>query len=141
MKTIIRLYTDSDETAVVELWRRCGLVVPQNDPYVDIRKKVEFQPELFFVAVTAKEIVGSIMAGYEGHRGWINYLGVDPRCRNQGIGSSLVRHAVEELEKIGCQKVNLQVRTANTGVIAFYKTLGFAEDEAVSLGYRIKATQ
>ncbi len=140
MNAVIRRYESSDETAVVALWHRCGLVVPQNDPYIDIQRKIDYQPELFFIAETEREIIGTIMAGYEGHRGWIKYLGADPDCRNRGVGTDLVNHAISELEEIGCQKVNLQVRKSNTGVIAFYEALGFAEDQTVSLGYRIRAT-
>ena len=71
-------YRPEFQGAVVDLWQKCGLIVPENDPVVDIRKKVDFQPELFFVALLDGHVVGSVMAGYEGHRGWLNYLGVLP---------------------------------------------------------------
>ena len=138
---IIRKYDAADQADVIDLWIQCGLVVPQNDPGRDIDRKLKVHPGWFLVGQLKGKVIATCMAGYEGHRGWINYLGVDPKCRNLGIGTRLVRHAVAELEKIGCQKVILQVRTSNTGVIAFYKTLGFIEDETVSLGYRIKKTQ
>jgi ribosomal protein S18 acetylase RimI-like enzyme len=131
-------YRSEHQDAVVDLWKKCNLVVPQNDPVEDIRRKLDFQPELFFVALLRGELVGSIMAGYEGHRGWLNYLAVLPEYQKRGYGGKLVEKAVGELRKLGCLKVNLQVRRSNVSVIEFYKHLGFREDEVVSLGKRLK---
>lgn len=130
-------YSVEFEAAVVDLWRKCGLIVPQNDPVEDIKKKLDFQPELFFIGLLDNLVVGSIMVGYEGHRGWINYLAVLPEYQRRGYGRKLVQKALEELEKIGCLKVNLQVRRNNASVINFYKNLGFKDDEVVSLGMRL----
>jgi ribosomal protein S18 acetylase RimI-like enzyme len=134
----ITKYRKEFQEAVVDLWRRCGLVVPQNDPVEDINTKVAFQPELFFVGLLDDEVVGSIMAGYEGHRGWINYLAVSPEYQRQGYGRRLVLKAIDMLRRMGCLKVNLQVRTSNVGVIDFYQHLGFKDDNVVSLGMRLK---
>ena len=123
---------------VVELWRKCNLVAPQNDPVEDIRKKVGFQPELFFVGLLNGRVVGSIMVGYEGHRGWINYLAVAPEYQRRGYGGQLVQKGINELRKMGCLKVNLQVRNTNAAVISFYKHLGFRDDNVTSLGLRLK---
>jgi ribosomal protein S18 acetylase RimI-like enzyme len=131
-------YRSKHQDAVVDLWKKCNLVVPQNDPVEDIRRKLDFQPELFFVALLRGKLVGSIMAGYEGHRGWLNYLAVLPEYQKRGYGGKLVEKAVDELRKLGCLKVNLQVRRSNVSVIEFYKHLGFKEDEVVSLGKRLK---
>lgn len=131
-------YRSEHQDAVVDLWKKCNLVVPQNDPVEDIRRKLDFQPELFFVALLRGKLVGSIMAGYEGHRGWLNYLAVLPEYQKRGYGGKLVEKAVGELRKLGCLKVNLQVRRSNVSVIEFYKHLGFREDEVVSLGKRLK---
>ena len=133
----IRRYQKSDETAVVSLWQACNLVVPANNPYIDIARKTAFQADLFFVARIDGVVVGTIMAGYEGHRGWLNYLAVDPRQRKRGIGADLVRHATTEMQKLGCQKINLQVRESNVDVLAFYEKLGFKRDNVVSLGLRL----
>ncbi len=129
-------YASEYQDAVVELWRKCGLVVPQNDPIVDIQKKVDFQPELFFVALLDDKVIGSIMVGYEGHRGWMNYLAVLPHYQKRGYGRKLVEKGIMELEKLGCLKVNLQVRKTNLSVIDFYKHLGFKDDDVVGLGKR-----
>jgi len=131
-------YCSEFQDAVIDLWQKCGLIVPQNDPAEDIRKKLDFQPELFFIGLLDGNVIGSIMAGYEGHRGWINYLAVVPEYQGRGYGRKLVQKAVDELRKIGCLKINLQVRKSNTSAIGFYKRLGFKEDDVVSLGMRLK---
>jgi len=112
--------------------------MPQNDPVEDIQGKVAFQPELFFIALLDREVIGSIMVGYEGHRGWLNYLAVLPEHQRRGYGRKLVEEAVCELKRLGCLKVNLQVRSSNVSVIGFYKHLGFKDDDVVSLGKRLK---
>ena len=134
----ITRYSTKFQDEVVELWKKCNLIVSQNDPVEDIMKKVDFQPDLFFVGLMNDRVIGSIMVGYEGHRGWINYLAVFPEFQRQGYGRELVQKAIDELKRIGCLKVNLQVRRTNTPVIDFYKRLGFKEDEVVSLGMRLK---
>ena len=134
----IRPFTAADEEAVVALWKHCDLVRPQNDPHKDIRRKLRVQPEMFLVAVSGHEIVGTIMAGYEGHRGWINYLAVDPSHRLKGIGRALMHQVEQQLREIGCPKINLQVRTGNTSIIEFYKRIGFQIDEVVSMGRRLE---
>ena len=131
-------YSSEYQDAVVDLWRKCNLVVPQNDPVEDIHRKLVFQPDLFFVALLDGKVIGSIMVGYEGHRGWMNYLAVLPEHQRRGYGRKLVEKAVEELKKLGCLKVNLQVRRSNVSVVEFYKHLGFKDDDVVGLGKRLK---
>jgi ribosomal protein S18 acetylase RimI-like enzyme len=134
----ITRYSTKFQDEVVELWKKCNLIIPQNDPVEDIMKKVDFQPDLFLVGLIDDRVIGSIMVGYEGHRGWINYLAVLPELQRQGYGRKLVQKAIDELKRIGCLKVNLQVRRTNTPVIEFYKRLGFKEDDVASLGMRLK---
>ncbi len=133
----IRAFQPADEEAVIELWRACGLVAPQNDPRADIRRKLAVAPELFLVGIADGEAVATVMAGYEGHRGWINYLAVAPRCRRGGLGREMMARAEELLRARGCPKINLQVRSANVAVLAFYRRIGFAPDDVVSLGKRL----
>jgi ribosomal protein S18 acetylase RimI-like enzyme len=133
----IRPFAVTDEVAVIELWRACNLVVPWNDPARDIARKMQVNPELFLVAVEAERVVGTVMVGYDGHRGWINYLGVAPDQRRHGIGRLLMQEAETRLRALGCPKINLQVRTSNTEVIEFYKRIGFKEDPVVSFGKRL----
>jgi len=134
---IVRPCAPGDTDAVVALWRACGLVVPANDPRLDISRKLAFQPGLFLVAEDAGAVVGAAMAGYEGHRGWIYYLGVHPDRRREGIGRRLVEEAESRLRAFGCPKINLMVRHSNTGVITFYERLGFAPDAVSCMGKRL----
>jgi ribosomal protein S18 acetylase RimI-like enzyme/8-oxo-dGTP pyrophosphatase MutT (NUDIX family) len=136
-KLNIRPCRHDDRDAVVALWHACGLIVPQNDPVADIDLKLDFQPDLFLVGRQTDHLIATVMAGYEGHRGWINYLAVHPDFRRQGIGRQMVAAAEAKLRQLGCPKINLQVRRTNTGVIAFYRRLGFSVDAVVSLGKRL----
>jgi ribosomal protein S18 acetylase RimI-like enzyme len=133
----IRVFERADEAAVVGLWEACGLTRPWNDPHKDIARKLEVQPELFLVGAVDEAVMASVMAGYEGHRGWMNYLAVAPRFRGHGYGRALVEHVERLLLERGCPKINLQVRASNPAALAFYRRLGYAQDESVSLGKRL----
>jgi ribosomal protein S18 acetylase RimI-like enzyme len=133
----IRPYTDADETAVIELWSRCGLTRPWNDPRRDIARKLRVQPEWFLVGVIDGKIIATVMAGYDGHRGWINYLTVDPDNRRGGHGRAMMVEAERMLHEFGCPKINLQIRKDNLEAIAFYEKIGFTEDAVVSFGKRL----
>jgi ribosomal protein S18 acetylase RimI-like enzyme len=135
--TDIRPFVPADTEAVVALWEVCGLVRAWNDPRRDIARKLTVQPELFLVAVDGDEIVGAGMAGFDGHRGWVNYLAVAPSRRGAGIGRTLMSEFEQRLEALGCPKVNLQVRAGNQDVLAFYRALGYGVDDVASLGKRL----
>jgi len=137
----IRPFAASDELAVIELWRRCGLTRIWNDPSLDIRRKLAVQSELFVVGEKDGKVVASAMAGYDGHRGWVNYLAVDPACRLQGLGRQLMAYLEAGLHALGCPKLNLQVRTGNAEALAFYRSLGYAVDDVVCLGKRLIADE
>lgn len=132
-------YHPQYQNAVIDLWKECNLIVSRNDPLEDIQKKLEFQPELFFIALLKNKVIGSIMAGYDGHRGWLNYLAVLPEYQKKGYGRKLVKRALNELRKLGCLKVNLQVRTDNASIVNFYKHLGFKEEKRISLGMHLNS--
>ena len=134
----IRAYRASDEEAVIGLWNACGLVVPHNNPKRDIERKLQVNPELFLVGELDGQVIASCMAGYEGHRGWINYLAVHPEYQRHGLARAIMQHAESLLRAAGCPKINLQVRSTNAAVIAFYERLGFAQDNVVSLGKRLE---
>jgi ribosomal protein S18 acetylase RimI-like enzyme len=133
----IRGYQKSDEASVVRLWRECGLVKSWNDPHKDIRRKLSVQPELFLVGLLDGSIVATIMAGFDGHRGWVNYLAVAEEHRRRGLGRMLMQRVESQLKDIGCPKLNMQVRSSNTAVLAFYERLGYTQDQAVCLGKRL----
>ncbi len=133
----IRPFLPGDEEAVVALWQACGLTRPWNDPHADIARKLREQPELFLVGTLGAELVGSAMAGFDGHRGWVYYLAVAPAHRGRSYGRALMREVERLLEERGCPKLNLQVRASNAGVIEFYRRLGYAQDDVASLGKRL----
>ncbi|GAA1833009.1 GNAT family acetyltransferase [Agromyces salentinus] len=133
----IRPFVRADAEAVVALWRESGLVVPWNDPHLDIERKLAVQPELFLVAEADGVPVGTAMAGFDGHRGWVNYLAVTPERRGGGLGALLMAEAERLLAERGCPKLNLQVRSSNAAVIEFYRRLGYQVDEVTSLGKRL----
>lgn len=134
----IRPYTELDEDAVVDLWERCGLVRPWNDPRRDIARKLRVQRELFVVGTIDGTIVATAMAGYEGHRGWVNYLAVDPHHRRDGLGRRMMDYIEEKLAALGCPKINIQIRRDNLEAVAFYKRIGFKEDDVLSFGKRLE---
>lgn len=133
----IRPYQVSDQAAVVALWQACGLTRPWNDPIRDIERKLAVQRDLFLVATAGSQLVASAMVGYDGHRGWVNYLAVHPQCQGRGFGRELMAYIEARLLEMGCPKLNLQVRSGNAGVIGFYQRLGYGVDETVSMGKRL----
>jgi ribosomal protein S18 acetylase RimI-like enzyme len=135
---IIRPFQPQDEAAVVSLWQLCGLIRPSNDPHKDIERKLRVRPDLFLVGVLDGTVVASVMAGYEGHRGWLNYLAVDPARQREGLGRAIVTEAEGRLRASGCPKVNLQVRTPNRAAIDFYRRIGYSLDDVVSMGKRLE---
>lgn len=134
----IRPFQPVDEPAVIDLWHQCGLVRPNNDPRKDIQRKAMVRPDLFLVGCLEQKLVASVMAGYEGRRGWINYLAVHPGHQRRGWGRAMMDAAEQLLRAAGAPKINLQVRTSNTAVLAFYRAIGYAPDDVVSLGKRLE---
>ncbi|MBX2868323.1 MAG: GNAT family acetyltransferase [Acidiferrobacterales bacterium] len=133
----IRIYVEADRSSVITLWRESGLVVPWNDPDKDIDRKLSVDPNTFFVGELAGELMASMMVGFDGHRGWINYLAVSSKHQRRGYATALVRQAEKVLIEVGCPKLNLQVRGTNQQVVQFYEALGYINDNAVSLGKRL----
>ncbi|RBP44505.1 ribosomal protein S18 acetylase RimI-like enzyme [Roseimicrobium gellanilyticum] len=134
----IRPFRIEDEAAVIELWTKCELTRPWNDPSKDIQRKLQVQPELFLVGEDEHGIIiASVMAGYEGHRGWLNYLAVHPAHQRRGHARTLLAEAERLLLERGCPKINLQVRSTNAAAAAFYHALGYDLDEVLSMGKRL----
>jgi ribosomal protein S18 acetylase RimI-like enzyme len=134
---IIRPYADADQAQVVALWQICELTRPWNDPVKDIARKQQVRPEWFLVGELDGQVIASVMFGYEGHRGWMNYLAVAPQYQSKGYAHSLIETGEALLLAAGCPKISLQVRSSNARVIAFYQSLGYAQDDAISLGKRL----
>ena len=134
---LVRPFELSDEPSVIALWERCGLTRSWNDPRKDIRRKLDVRPDLFLVGLVEGMVVASVMAGYEGHRGWINYLAVLPEYQGKGFGRVMMGEAERRLLDAGCPKINLQVRETNRSVIQFYERIGYTRDPVASMGKRL----
>jgi ribosomal protein S18 acetylase RimI-like enzyme len=133
----IRKYQAKDRAELVQLWTLCKLINPKNDPEKDINRKLKSESGWIYVGVVDGTLVASAMVGYEGHRGWINYLAVLPAFQNRGYGRQIMDKAEQELRKAGCPKINLQIRRGNKSVVKFYERLGFSEDTVISMGKRL----
>jgi ribosomal protein S18 acetylase RimI-like enzyme len=134
----VRPFEESDSEAVAALWRDVFPDAPPwNDPRRDIERKLAIQRELFLVACESDRVVGTAMAGYDGHRGWVYYVAVSPDCRRRGIGAALMRSVEDALAERGCPKLNLQVRSSNRGVVDFYGRLGYEVEDRVSMSKRL----
>ena len=134
---IFRDFSSADTAGVVALWQECGLTRPWNDPVKDIRRKQTDKNGAFWVVCRGDEVIASVMIGYDGHRGTINYLAIAPAFQRSGLGAELMRRAEAFLIEIGCPKVNFCVRKDNLSVLAFYDRLGYAADDVHFLGKRL----
>ncbi|MCW5223597.1 GNAT family acetyltransferase [Verminephrobacter aporrectodeae subsp. tuberculatae] len=138
----IRPFDPADEPAAIALWHGCGLLRPWNDPHKDIARKLRVQPGLFLVATrpaegAGEELLGTAMAGYDGHRGSVYYLAVAPGVQGLSVGRRLMAEVEQRLLALGCAKINVLVRSNNSRVLGFYAQLGYARDEVFSLGKRL----
>lgn len=134
----IRQYAAEDFEGVRALWEAAFPDDPAwNRAEMAIPAKLAVQPELFFVAVLGEDVIGSIMAGYDGHRGWLYAVAVRADARRSGVGAALVGHAERALMGLGCAKINLQVRETNAAVVGFYQALGYFVEARVSMGKRV----
>lgn len=140
MHQMVLYSNEAHRAQVVALWQQVfGHVGGHNEACVAIDKKVEADDGLFFVALRDEMVVGTTLAGHDGHRGWLYSVAVHPLHRKLGIGAALVSHAEEALTRRGCMKINLQIVSGNEGVAAFYEALGFAVEPRVSMGKKIAA--
>jgi ribosomal protein S18 acetylase RimI-like enzyme len=126
---------------VIALWEVCGLTRPWTDPRKDIARKLTEQPELFLVGVEGEKVMATAMVGFDGHRGWVYYLAVDPAFQRLSYGKQLMHEAEQLLIARGCPKINLLVRSSNSKVLKFYAELGYTQDDVVSLGRRLIADE
>lgn len=137
IKVIIRPYVSEDESVVVELWHKCELTRPWNDPRTDIKRKLELDPELFLVGVIDNKVMATVMGGYDGHRGWVYYLAVDPNYQRNGYGQQMMEAIEDKLLAVGCPKINLMIRAENANVMKFYQSIGYNTEELVNMGKRL----
>jgi ribosomal protein S18 acetylase RimI-like enzyme len=143
---LIRAFHEDDTEPAIALWQACGLTRPWNDPRRDIERKLRVQRELFLVGVDGSDdinaagggrLIATAMAGYDGHRGWVYYVAVDPERRGERLGAQMMAEAERLLLDLGCPKINVQIRSGNDAVIGFYDRLGYAPDGALGFGKRL----
>ncbi|MEM6544942.1 MAG: GNAT family acetyltransferase [Pseudomonadota bacterium] len=139
MSLRIRTFAETDREDVIRLWNDCSLTRPWNDPNKDIDRKLNYQPELFFVAEVNDELVGTAMAGYDGHRGSVFYLAISPAYQGRSFGRLLMAHVEDALEELGCPKLNVMVRSSNGTALGFYDRLSYTIDEVKCVAKRIIA--
>lgn len=130
----IRKFQESDKDSLIQLWQ---MVFPDDPPHNKPSKVIDAKlnvDDLIFIVEDNQELIGACIAGYDGHRGWLYAVAVDPAHRRKGIGEKLVKYSLRILKEIGCIKVNLQLRSSNTGVATFYQSLGFEVEDRLSMG-------
>jgi ribosomal protein S18 acetylase RimI-like enzyme len=135
----IRAFAEHDTERVVELWESCGLTRPWNDPRKDIARKLTVQPELFLVGEDDGVLIATAMIGFDGHRGWISYLAVDPAHRGRGHAAALITAGERLVIELGCPKIMLMVRAENTAVIGLYEHFDYITEQTVLMGKRLIA--
>ena len=133
----IREFQMADTDKVIDLWQRCGLTKPWNDPLLDLERKRQVDPDLFLIGTIDDKLVAVAMGGYEGHRGVVNYLAVEPDLQGGGYGKQLMVYLEKKLTARGCPKINLLIRSSNTEVIKFYAAIGYKQDQVVCMGKRL----
>ena len=130
---VIRQYSEKDRQQIIELWKTCDLIRPWNDPTKDFDRKKGVGEDLFIVLEIENKIIGTVLGGYDGHRGIMNYLAVSPDFRGKGYGKMLVEEVENKLKQLGCPKVNLLVRSDNSEVSEFYKSINYEKQDDVSV--------
>lgn len=134
----IRKFKQSDKDSVISLWKEIfSSEKLHNDPKLSIEMKIKHSKDLFFIAEENNLVVGTVMVGFDGHRGWIYSLAVKPDFRKKGIGTKLMKEAITQLKSLGCLKVNLQIEEDNSGVVDFYEKIGFLIEDRISMGMKL----
>ena len=132
----IRVFEPADEAEVIALWKFTGLTLPRNDPAKDIARKMAHSPKQFLIALIDRKVVATVMYGYDGHRGSVNYLAVSPQCQGHRLARTLMSQVQAQLTAQGCPKLNLMVRQSNPQAADFYKRIGYVEESVVVMGKR-----
>ena len=133
----VRPFTEDDTERVIQLWNDCGLTRPWNDPRKDIERKLTVQPDLFLVGGESGAVIATAMIGFDGHRGWVSYLAVDPAHRGRGHAGVLMVEGERLLIELGCPKIMLMVRAENAAVIGLYEHLDYVAEQTVLMGKRL----
>lgn len=134
---MIRTFADADLEDVISLWELCDLTRPWNNPEIDIFRKVAIKDRLFLIAVQDDKLIATLMGGYDGHRGWINYLAVHPHYQRNGVATALIQQLEKRLIALGCPKLQLLVRKEHIDIQNFYEQLGYEEIDVICMGKRL----
>ncbi|WP_141433145.1 GNAT family acetyltransferase [Bacillus sp. 03113] len=126
-----REFTLNDFDAVTNLWKKAGLILSRSDTFEGMKEKLKRDPELFFVLEDSTRIIGVVMGSYDGRRGWINHLAVDPEYQGRNIGQKIMAELELRFKQAGCEKINLLIELDNEKVQGFYKKQGFKKDELI----------
>ena len=134
---IIRQFLETDLEDVINLWELCELTRPWHSPEVDIFRKTAQKDQLFLVAMKNNQLIATLMGGYDGHRGWVNYLAVHPLFQRNGVATALIQQLEKRLTALGCPKLQLLVRKGNINIQSFYEQLGYEEMDVVCFSKRL----
>ena len=129
----IQKYSPEYEKEVIDMWVKCSLTRPWNNPQLDIERTLKVYPETFLVGMIDDTIVATVIGGYDGHCGWVYYLGVLPEYRRRGYGRMMMEAVTEKLLEIGCPKINIQVRGDNKEAIGFYESIDYFHEDRISM--------
>ena len=133
----ITIFEDKHRTQVIDLWKKCNLIKSWNDPNKDIDRKLKVNDNLFLIVEFNKVIIGSAMIGYDGHRGSLYYLAVDPKHQGKGVGKMLMKEIEKRLIEVGCPKINVFIRNSNIEVKEFYQSIDYEEQNCLVYGKRL----
>ena len=133
----ITIFEDKHRTQVIDLWEKCNLIKSWNDPNKDIDRKLKVNDNLFLIVEFNKVIIGSAMIGYDGHRGSLYYLAVDPKHQRKGVGKMLMKEIEKRLIEVGCPKINIFIRNSNIEVKEFYQSIDYEEQDSLVYGKRL----
>tara|TARA_B100001765_G_C19290262_1_gene244000 strand:+ start:120 stop:548 length:429 start_codon:yes stop_codon:yes gene_type:complete len=133
----ITIFEDKHRTQVIDLWKKCNLIKSWNDPNKDIDRKLKVNDNLFLIVEFNKVIIGSAMIGYDGHRGSLYYLAVDPKHQRKGVGKMLMKEIEKRLIEVGCPKINIFIRNSNIEVKEFYQSIDYEEQDCLVYGKRL----
>ena len=133
----ISTFENRYRSQVIDLWNQCNLIKSWNDPNKDINRKLKINDNLFLIVQFNEIIIGSAMGGYDGHRGSVYYLSVDPKYQNKGIGKILMKEIEKRLVAVGCPKINIFIRNSNIEVKEFYQSIDYEKQDSLVYGKRL----
>ncbi len=133
----VRTFLVEDDAAVLDLWKRCNLAISLSRSDLDIKRTMQTHPELFLVGEEDGRVIATVMGGFDGHRGWVDYLAVDPALQRTGLGETMMAEVEQRLRSLGCPMINIQIDQNDAGLIRFAQAIGYSRDPVVSVSKRL----